>query len=247
MNTLNTDQVAELLRATGHQAKVFLVGAGGCGVSALGHVLLDLGHVVCGSDLVLNEEVRQLRARGADIHVGHAAKHVTDARPVLVVYSSAIRLDNPELEAAQSLQIPIVRRAVLLSALVQRQQGICVAGMHGKTTTTALLAFALENLSANPSYAVGALVPQLKRHGVCNTSVVAADIRRRMVQEPNSLLTMATIERLLPQNNSPFFVVEADESDGSLREFRPAHAIVLNIDEEHLDYFVNLEAVCQEF
>src|SRR5438552_17688307 len=131
MNSLNASQVNELLLRADPLATMYLIGAGGCGVSGLGHLLLDLGFRVAGSDLALNEEVQRLRARGAEIHLGHAAKQVTDARPVLVVYSSAVRLDNPELQAAQSLRVPIVRRAVLLSSLLRRQRGLCVAGMHG--------------------------------------------------------------------------------------------------------------------
>src|SRR4030095_1970691 len=111
---------------------------------------------------------------GAAIHLGHHAEQLVVARPALVIYSSAIRLDNPELQAAEQRQIPIARRAVLLAALVNCQRGICVAGMHGKTTTSALLAFALENLSANPSYAVGALVPQLSRHARLASDVPAS-------------------------------------------------------------------------
>jgi UDP-N-acetylmuramate--L-alanine ligase/UDP-N-acetylenolpyruvoylglucosamine reductase len=117
--------------------------------------------------------------------------------------------------------IPVARRAALLSALCQRQRGICVAGMHGKTTTTALLAFALEQLRASPSYAVGALVPQLVPHARFSTA-----------PHPSA---------------QPWFVVEADESDGSLCMFRPVHAIVLNVDEEHLDHYHNLENICRIF
>jgi UDP-N-acetylenolpyruvoylglucosamine reductase len=179
---------------------------------------------VAGSDLVVGDETCQLQERGAAIHIGHHAEQLVAARPVLVIYSSAIRLDNLELQAAEQRQIPIARRAVLLAALVNRQRGICVAGMHGKTTTSALLAFALENLSANPSYAVGALVPQLRRHA--RLSLECGD---------------------LSPHSKGLFIAEADESDGTLSEFRPQHAIVLNVDAEHLDYYANLEAICREF
>jgi UDP-N-acetylmuramate--L-alanine ligase/UDP-N-acetylenolpyruvoylglucosamine reductase len=137
---------------------------------------------------------------------------------MLAVYSSAIRVDNPEVGAARQMGIPIVRRATVLAVLMQQQRGICVAGMHGKTTTTALLAYALAGLQEQPSYAVGSRVPQLECHA--RFSCGAA---------PN------------------WFVAETDESDGTLREFHPEHAIILNVDEEHLDYFANLEAICAEF
>ncbi len=216
---LSPDLVNALLDRTGRGAVVYLIAAGGCGVSGLGHLLLDLGFKVHGSDLVENEEVSQLRARGATIHVGHCAEHLRAAAPVLVAYSSAIRSDNPEAQAARELKVPIVRRAVLLAALVLRQSGVCVAGMHGKTTTSALLAFALEKLGARPSYAIGSLLPQMPVHARFSTG----------------------------GSPEPLFVVETDESDGTLREFRPAHAIILNVDEEHLDYFVNVENACREF
>jgi UDP-N-acetylmuramate--L-alanine ligase len=219
---LDSNQVSSLLENATPGAAVYLIGAGGCGVSGLGHLLLDLGFHVFGSDVIANQETHELQQRGARIHQGHAAQQLEEAVPILVVYSSAVRLNNPELRAAEQRQIPIVRRAVLLAALVRRQHGICVAGMHGKTTTTALLAVALQNLSANPSYAVGAHVPQLQRH-----ARLAA--RRRQAGGP------------------PWFVVETDESDGTLREFHPRHAIILNVDEEHLDYYANLDAVCREF
>src|ERR1041384_4069365 len=99
-------------------------------MSGLGHLLLDLGFSVAGSDLACGDEVRQLQERGAKIFPSHEARQLLEVQPVLVVYSSAIRRDNPELQAAESNQIPLARRAVLLAALVHRQTGVCVAGMH---------------------------------------------------------------------------------------------------------------------
>jgi UDP-N-acetylenolpyruvoylglucosamine reductase len=236
MSPLNPVQVSDLLQAAGPGGAVYLVGAGGCGMSGLGHLLLDLGHPVVGSDICRNEETRLLRARGAVVHTGHEAEQIRAARPVLVAYSSAIRTNNVELMAARELKVPIVRRATLLAALVQRQRGICVAGMHGKTTTSALLTFALQRLELQASYAIGAFVPQLDRHA-------------RYCPHPSP--APRTSSSHAPRETKPagenFFVVEADESDGTLREFRPEHAIVLNVDAEHLDYYANLEAVCREF
>jgi UDP-N-acetylmuramate--L-alanine ligase/UDP-N-acetylenolpyruvoylglucosamine reductase len=168
--------------------------------------------------LAVNQEITELRGRGARIELGHHPERIQQSNPALVVFSSAIRLDNPELQAAESQKIPVTRRALLLAALIGMQSGICVAGMHGKTTTSALLAYALEKLQAAPSYAVGALVPQLKPHA-----------------------------RFSSGREKTFFVTETDESDGTLREFQPDHAIVLNLDEEHLDFYANLEAICREF
>lgn len=222
MISLNSTQALELLEKLPSGACVYLVGAGGCGMSGLGHLLIDLGMRVAGSDLAAGEEVRELRQRGALIHQGHASEQLVGAQPRLVIYSSAIRFDNPELQAAERLQIPTARRAILLAAIMQKQQGVCVAGMHGKTTTSALLAFALQKLGENPGYAIGALVPQLKPHA-------------KLVQSTG------------PTARPSRFVAEADESDGTLSSFAPEHTIVLNVDEEHLDYYANLEAVCREF
>lgn len=216
MKAPTTDEIQKLL-AGNRAAGVYLIGAGGCGMSGLGHLLLDLGHKVSGSDIVWNEELRQLSARGAQIHVGHDGRQLAGAGPALVVYSPAIRVENCELKAARELGVPIVRRALLLAALVNQRRGICVAGMHGKTTTTSLLAFALEQVGANPGYAAGALVPQLRTHA-------------RWPQAPDS-----------------WFVAETDESDGTLLQFRPEFSIILNVDEEHLDFYENLEAICGQF
>src|ERR1043166_3118527 len=142
MNHLSPEELQRLMGNPYPAASVYLIGVGGCGMSGLGHLLLDLGHRVAGSDLAANEEVQQLRARGAELHEGDAAAQLERARPVLVVYSTAIRLDNPELQFARQHAVPIVRRAVLLAALLHRQRGLCVSGMPGKTTTTALSAFA---------------------------------------------------------------------------------------------------------
>jgi len=197
-------------------AAVYLLGAGGCGVSTLGHLMLDLGLTVSGSDLKANAAVRQLQTRGADIREGHSPEHLAASRPSLVIYTSAMRRDNPALRRAEQLGVPILRRAVVLAALVRNCRGVCVAGMHGKTSTTAMLAHALRELDADTGYAVGGEVQQW---------ACAAQL----------------------STGKGFFVVEVDESDGTLREFYPDQAIVLNVDEEHVDYFANLDAVCAEF
>jgi UDP-N-acetylenolpyruvoylglucosamine reductase len=262
MVPLTTAQVSTLLEAASAGSTAYLVGIGGCGMSGLAHLLLDLGWRVVGSDLVANEETRQLQERGATIHLDHRAEQLVAARPALVIYSSAIRLDNLELQGAEQRQIPMVRRAVLLAALVNRYCGICVAGMHGKTTTSALLAFALENLSANPNYAVGALVPQLRRHA--RLSPLGQGEASYAYQTPSNAAKDLSVSDVAQRAPSPggegwgeggpktttsanFFIAEADESDGTLSEFRPQHAIVLNVDAEHLDYYANLDAICREF
>ena len=146
-----------------------------------------------------------------------------------------------------------MRRAVLLAALLQRRRGICVAGMHGKTTTTSLLVFALEQMGARPSYAIGALVPQLTPHArfvECGATVLPNSSTSK---NPENRLCISSEEDSdesgVPRapHSQDLFVVETDESDGTLREFLPEHAIILNVDAEHLDYYSNFEAIGREF
>ena len=217
MNRMTGSEIETWLAKAPTGAPVYLVGIGGCGMSGLAHLLLDMGFSVHGSDLQINTEIRQLRKRGAEIFQGHSPEPMRTAKPALIAYSSAIPTDNPEMILAEQLGIPVIRRAVLLAAILKRRRGVCVAGMHGKTSTAALLAHTLEALGTAPGFAIGAIVPQLGRHA-------------RMGAERES-----------------FFVAETDESDGTLRDFFPEQAIVLNIDEEHLDFYASFEAVCDEF
>ncbi|MBG87022.1 MAG: UDP-N-acetylenolpyruvoylglucosamine reductase [Verrucomicrobiales bacterium] len=234
MNRLNADGINEILDGSRRET-VYLVGAGGCGMSALGHLLLDLGFLVAGSDLETNDDVRRLQARGAVIHEDHRAEQIEWAHPVMVVYSSAILMENVELAAARMKEIPIIKRASLLAALMNRQQGVCVAGMHGKTTTAALLAYALKELELEPSYAIGGGVPQLGRSASFSQ------------HEWVNLVHHGSEGESGLRHDDTFFVVEADESDGTLDMFEPRHGIILNIDEEHLEYFECFDEITREF
>lgn len=214
------EQLRQWLERAAPGERVYLIGAGGCGMSGLGHLFLDIGFKVFGSDIQNNIEAEELRARGAVIHQGHDAAHLDEAQPSLVVYSSAVKPENPELRRAVENGLPVARRAVALAALCSRQRGVCVAGMHGKTTTSAWLAWCLEQIGADASYAIGWRMLQLKPHARYKTTGVS---------------------------QPPWFVVEADESDGTLGQYRPHFAIVLNLDEEHLDYFGDFETICRQF
>ncbi|MET9802424.1 UDP-N-acetylmuramate--L-alanine ligase [Streptomyces sp. NPDC006368] len=130
------------------------IGIGGAGMSGIAKILAQRGAKVAGSDARDSDTAAALRALGATVHIGHAADHLADDTTCVVV-SSAIRADNPELARATELSIPVVHRSDALAALMTGLRAIAVAGTHGKTTTTSMLAVALTELGLDPSYAIG--------------------------------------------------------------------------------------------
>ncbi|MFG3512253.1 UDP-N-acetylmuramate--L-alanine ligase [Streptomyces bobili] len=130
------------------------IGIGGAGMSGIAKILAQRGAKVAGSDARESATAEALRALGATVHIGHAAEHLADDASCVVV-SSAIRADNPELARAAELGIPVVHRSDALARLMDGLRPIAVAGTHGKTTTTSMLAVSLSELGLNPSYAIG--------------------------------------------------------------------------------------------
>ncbi|MGW7053041.1 UDP-N-acetylmuramate--L-alanine ligase [Streptomyces sp. NPDC054887] len=130
------------------------IGIGGAGMSGIAKILAQRGARVAGSDARDSATAESLRALGAAVHIGHAAGHLADDSTCVVV-SSAIRDDNPELVRAAELGIPVVHRSDALASLMTGTRAIAVAGTHGKTTTTSMLAVALTELGLDPSYAIG--------------------------------------------------------------------------------------------
>ncbi|MFF7865142.1 UDP-N-acetylmuramate--L-alanine ligase [Streptomyces qaidamensis] len=130
------------------------IGIGGAGMSGIAKILAQRGAVVAGSDAKESATAEALRALGATVHIGHAAEHLADDASCVVV-SSAIRQDNPELARAAELGIPVVHRSDALAALMEGLRPLAVAGTHGKTTTTSMLAVSLSELGLKPSYAIG--------------------------------------------------------------------------------------------
>ncbi|MFM9454954.1 UDP-N-acetylmuramate--L-alanine ligase [Streptomyces europaeiscabiei] len=130
------------------------IGIGGAGMSGIAKILAQRGAQVAGSDAKESETAEALRALGATVHIGHAAGHLADDATSVVV-SSAIRADNPELARAAELGIPVVHRSDALARLMDGLRPIAVAGTHGKTTTTSMLAVSLGELGLKPSYAIG--------------------------------------------------------------------------------------------
>ncbi len=136
--------------------RIHFVGIGGAGMAGIAEVLVNQGYKVSGSDLSENANTQRLRLLGANIAMGHAAANVETAN--VVVVSSAIHADNPELVAAKELLIPIVRRAEMLAELMRFRHGIAVAGTHGKTTTTSLIASIFAEAGSDPTFVIGGLL-----------------------------------------------------------------------------------------
>lgn len=137
----------------GRVRSIHFIGIGGVGMSGIAEVLLELGFRVSGSDLKESEVTRELEARGARIAFGHAARHIKEAD--VVVYSSAVKQDNPEIVAAKDQGIPVIRRAEMLGELMRLKSGIAIAGSHGKTTATSLVATVLRDAGLDPTVIIG--------------------------------------------------------------------------------------------
>jgi len=133
--------------------RIHFTGIGGAGMSGIAELLAAQGYRVSGSDQGEGDTTRRLRALGVDVKIGHAAEHVGDAQ--VLVKSSAIKADNPELMAAHQHGIPVLLRAQMLAELMRPRLGIAVAGTHGKTTTTSLLTTVMLEAGLDPSYAIG--------------------------------------------------------------------------------------------
>jgi UDP-N-acetylmuramate--L-alanine ligase/undecaprenyldiphospho-muramoylpentapeptide beta-N-acetylglucosaminyltransferase/UDP-N-acetylenolpyruvoylglucosamine reductase len=215
-------QSGEISRLLGERAcTVHFVGVAGCGMSGIARLLLARGHRVSGSDTGGAAELEALRGRGATVVAEHAAGNI--GKPDLVVYSNAITKDNPELRAAETMGVPIVRRARMLAAVMQTPfltgkpapASVCVAGIHGKTTTSAMIAHVLKAGGRDPSFCIGGYIASLGGN--------AGD------------------------GAGEFFVAESDESDGTLVEYAPTHSVVMNVEEEHLDYYRDLQAILDTF
>jgi UDP-N-acetylmuramate--alanine ligase len=142
------------VRSVKHKVKhVHFVGIGGVGMSGIAEVLLNLGYIVSGSDLADNATTQRLRSLGVMVMLGHKAEHIMNADAVVV--STAVAVDNPEVVAARMDAIPVVPRAMMLAELMRLRQGIAVAGTHGKTTTTSLIASILAEAEMDPTFVIG--------------------------------------------------------------------------------------------
>jgi len=190
--------------------RIHLIGVAGSGMSGLAGLLIELGHAVSGSDKASTMETDRLQRLGLHFHQQHRAEDAAAAE--LIVFSSAIKNNNPVLVSARDLGKPVVRCAEALAAIMRAKRGIVVAGMHGKTTTSAMAAYVLREGGLHPSHYVGAEIPILGTNAHWDA-------------------------------RGELFVAEGDESDGTLELFFPEHALILNIEEEHLDFYADLTAI----
>jgi UDP-N-acetylmuramate--L-alanine ligase/UDP-N-acetylenolpyruvoylglucosamine reductase len=193
---------------------IHLIGVAGSGMSGLALLLLGMGHKVSGSDRVTTAETERMQKVGLEFSSPHTAEAVRGAD--LVVYSSAIRPENPAYAAAQAAGIRLMRRAECLAAILHTKKGIIISGTHGKTTTSSMTAHILREAQLSPSHYVGAEIPILGTNAKWS-------------------------------EEGDFMVAEGDESDGTLALYRPEHAIVLNIEAEHLDFYRDLDHIREVF
>ena len=194
--------------------RVHLIGVGGSGMRALAHMLLVRGAAVSGSDREAGEAIDGLAASGAKVFVGQRAENLPD-KADLVVHSAAINDQNVELAAARARGVEVLKYSQMLGRLMQDTCGIAVAGTHGKSTTSGMMAYALSAAGRSPSFIVGATVTQLS--------------------SPSGV------------GRGPHFVAEACEYDRSFLNLCPTLAAILNIEEDHLDYFPDLAAIVGAF
>ena len=156
--------------------RIHFVGIGGVGMSGIAKLLLEYGCKVSGSDYRASHTTEKLKSMGADIFVGHSAENVRD--PELVVYSSAISPQNPEILACQQKGITLIKRGKMLAELMKGKTGIAISGMHGKTTTTSLVSIVLQDAGLDPTFIIGADVSQFDgnfRYGKSELFVAEAD------------------------------------------------------------------------
>jgi len=189
------------------------IGVGGAGMSGIAHVLHERGVAVTGSDLKLSRYARMLASEGVPVAVGHDAANLGD--PELVVVSSAIPESNPELKEARRRGIPVWQRAQMLAHLAGDQKTVAVAGTHGKTSTSSMMAQMLAVMGEDPTFLIGGELNDMGGNARCG--------------------------------KGRWYVVEADESDGSFLNLDPYVAVVTNVEADHLDHYSDIEEVRETF
>lgn len=195
--------------------QVHFIGICGISMSGLAMTLRQRGHIVTGSDVMSSGMSEELRSHGISVNLGHNVSNIPLGAS-LVVYTSAVKPDNPELAQALALGVPAIERAGLVGLLMNEYpRPICISGTHGKTTTTAMVSQILISASLDPTINVGGILPSIQSNYLVGCG--------------------------------PHFVAEACEYHDSFLHFRPHIGVVLNIEQDHLDYFKNLRHIEQSF
>ncbi|MFH1778513.1 MAG: UDP-N-acetylmuramate--L-alanine ligase [Candidatus Omnitrophota bacterium] len=192
---------------------IHFIGIGGIGMSAIALVLRKMGHKVTGSDVKSSRLIEKIRTCGGEVFLGHNEKNINGAD--IVVFSSSITAENPELKSARDKKIATLHRAEMLALLMNGKKGIAVTGAHGKTTTTSLISHILFRAKLDPTAILGGEVASINGNAVLG--------------------------------RGDYFVVEADESDGSFVHLEPFYCVITNIDEEHLDYYRNIREIMSSY
>lgn len=193
--------------------KIHFVGIGGIGMSGIAEVLINLGYQVSGSDLKESDITRRLASLGGTIAYGHRTENLAEVD--VVVTSTAVNLENPEVVEANRRKIPVIPRAEMLAELMRMKHGIAIAGTHGKTTTTSMVATVLSHGDIDPTVVIGGRLDSIGSNAKLG--------------------------------QGKFLVAEADESDGSFLKLSPTIAVVTNVDEDHLDYYRDLDEIRSTF
>ncbi|MGR3310900.1 MAG: UDP-N-acetylmuramate--L-alanine ligase [Candidatus Brocadiales bacterium] len=193
---------------------VYLIGIGGTGMSALASLLLTKGYKVSGSELQPSSTTAALEKLGARITDKQDGKWV-NPETELVVFSAAITEDNPDLKAARSSSLEVVKYSQFLGSLMKGKNGIAISGTHGKTTTASMVSTVLKYAGMDPSFVIGGVVPEI---GGCSYN-----------------------------GKGNFFVAEACEYDRSFLSFSPYIGVITNVEEEHLDYYKDIEDIISAF
>ena len=194
--------------------KIHMVGIGGVSMSGIAEILLHWGFIVTGSNNVENSMTQKLKSAGIDVVIGHYAENVKGSDAV--VYTAAINNDNVELKTARELNIPTIERSDFLGEITRcYQDTITIAGTHGKSTTSSMIALCFLNANTDPSIQIG------------------ADLRQ--------------IDGNYKTGKSEHFIIEACEYVESFLKFSPKTELVLNIDNDHLDYFKNFDNIKNAF
>ncbi len=187
--------------------RLHFIGIGGTGMSGLALLAAEQGYVVSGSDLVENDAISRLRAKGINVFVGHRKEQVWETEAVVV--SSAIPESNEELKEARRLRLLVIHRGEMLALLLNRKKGVAIAGTHGKTTTTSMISLLLETAGLEPTVLIGGELEDIGGNA--------------------------------KEGKGEFFVAEADESDGSFLKLSPFCAVVTNIEDDHLEFYGDIE------